>query len=594
MREETNSAPKEPIEIGNKAIEKSKPGQNQLVLGVQNSLDVKNKNKNTGLTKSEPQELDLKKLDTKLTIDDLIVDGLDKETYYKDLNADQENHEISKLPRKEMALVLLGFCGALFIACLDVTIVATCLAKIASEFEALDQISWVATAYILTATAIQPLSGKLSDIFGRKALLLFGVITFVVGSALCGAAQNIVMLIIFRAVAGLGSGGIISMVMVIISDLVEPHERGKYQSMTGVIFALASITGPLAGGVFSDHLSWWAFYINLPVGIPTIFLIAFFLKLPAVQGSIKEKLRRIDYLGCLLTILMFICLLLPTNWGGVQYKWSNWREIFLYILGGILVLVLVFVETKVAEPVIPPHLFKYRSVVAIFLTNFFVGNVFFSMIFYTPLYFQAVKHDTATQAGLQLIPFIVSLMLFSIVSGVGVSKTGLTRPFCWIGCAILTIGCGLLKTLDAYSNRGQQISYLLITGTGMGLVFQVPILVAQSAVSHKDLAVATAVTNSMRAVGGIFGTAIDGSVLKNVLNNRLQDLHVVASGKFDLEKALNDINYVWTITDQNLRQKLIDCYVDGIQSLYTVAIPFAGAAFLASLLIKHQELKKKY
>ncbi|CAG8564706.1 11503_t:CDS:10 [Ambispora leptoticha] len=522
-----------------------------------------------------------------------------KKNINDELNKDPDNNDNFEdqsqiLPFKQLVVVFVGLLLALFLAALDQTIVSTCLPKIASEFDALDKIAWVGTVYLLTATAVQPLYGKFSDIFGRKSVFLFGVIIFLVGSALCGASQTMTMLIIFRGVAGMGGGGIISMIMVIISDVVSLRDRGKYQGSIGGVFGIASVVGPLIGGAFTDHASWWAFYVNLPIGFGTIVLIIVFLKLRSVSGSIKEKIARIDILGSLLTMLSIICLLLPTNWGGNEYEWNNWRVILLYCIGGILVFVLIYVELRVAiEPVIPPSMFKYRTVNAVFVSNFFIGTVFFSLIFFTPLFFQTVKHSSATSAGLHLIPLICGLVVFSILSGIGVSITGHCREFVWIGTIMLTVGCGLMTMWDADTNNGKLIGYLIVCGCGMGLLLQTTLLAAQSAVPHKEIAVVTSMANFFRAVGGIFGLAINGSVFNNILRNRFKE--IVASSHYvppNIINSENNVSAIYQIPDPVLRGKVIDAFVSAISAIYMVTIPFAVLAFLSSLFLKHHKIQK--
>ncbi|KAF8962048.1 hypothetical protein BGZ46_001232, partial [Entomortierella lignicola] len=400
------------------------------------------------------------------------------------------NGETTTLPFKELIVVFIGLMLGVFLASLDQTIVSVCTTKIANDFHSLNDIPWVGTAYLLTSTSFQPLYGRFSDIFGRKTTFLFGITVFLIGSALCGAAQNMTWMIIARGIAGIGSGGIMSMVMIIITDIVSLRERGKYQGMIGAAFGFSSVIGPLLGGVLSDKASWrWAFFINLPIGAITIFTVVKVLHLPHTSGSFKEKIKRIDFLGSIALIAGLVMVLLPLNWGGSTYAWNSPLVIGLFCAGGAVLGIFCLIEWKQAsEPIIPFRLFKSRTNSAVFATSLFLGMGFFGVMFFLPLYYQIVHKETATQAGLEMLPLIVGLLIASIGSGVLISKTGYYRPFIWVGLAIATVGCGLLTLLSVDSSRGVEIAYLFIVGLGVGFCMQTVALAIQSSVEPKDIA----------------------------------------------------------------------------------------------------------
>ncbi|KAF9151328.1 hypothetical protein BG015_006809, partial [Linnemannia schmuckeri] len=306
--------------------------------------------------------------------------------------------------------------------------------------------------------------GRFSDIFGRKTTYLFAIVVFLIGSALCGASQNMTMLIISRGLSGIGAGGIMSTAMIIVAGLVSLRDRGKYQGLFGGVFAVSSVIGPLLGGVFSDHATWrWAFFINLPIGIITLAVIVKLLHLPHVKGSFKEKVKRIDALGAITLVIGLTLVLLALNWGGSTHPWNSSLIIGLFCGGFAVLLVFCMIEWKqAAEPIIPFRLFKNRTNVAVFTSSFFLGTGFLGIMFFMPLYFQIVRQESATIAGLEMLPLVAGMMTTSISSGNMISKWGQYRPFIWVGFVLATTGIGLLTLLQVDSNRGSQIGFMLI------------------------------------------------------------------------------------------------------------------------------------
>ncbi|ORX98559.1 MFS general substrate transporter [Basidiobolus meristosporus CBS 931.73] len=486
-------------------------------------------------------------------------------------------------------LVFLGLAMAILLAGLDQTIVATALPKIASDFGALNEVSWVATAYMLTATACQPLYGKFSDIFGRKVVFLFAIVIFEVGSALCGASQSMTMLIIARAIAGIGGGGIQGMVFIIITEIVPLRERGKYQGFIGATYGIASVLGPLLGGIFTDDSTWrWSFYINLPFGALTVIVVTLFLHLPTAKGSLKEKIKRIDFLGTVLLLGFIITLLLPTQWGGGEYSWSSPRIIALYCVSGALLIAFIFVEYRVAaEPIVPCRLFAMRNPLFTFITMFFFGMAFFGLVYYIPMYFQIVRGDSATTSGLEMLPMMLSASALSIISGIIVSKTGVIVVWCWVGSAIMTVGVGLLTVWNASTGHGEQIGFLLIMGTGAGCCIQTLIFAGQSAVTHKDMGVVTALSTFFRSVGGVLGIAIFGSVFNNKLTTGLSEL----TYNIPIKEAVNSFQFIETLPLEE-RKVVMDVYVHVLRTIFFIAVGMSGLAFLFTLGIKYIKMQK--
>lgn len=352
------------------------------------------------------------------------------------------------LPFRQLMIVYTGLALAMFLAALDQLIVTTAAPKIVAEFDGLTLISWIFNAYQLTSTSLMPVYGRFSDVFGRKVAILFAIITFEVGSLLSGIAQSMTQLIVFRAIQGIGAGGIMSMVFVIIADIVPLRERGKYQGIIGAVWGLSGVLGPLVGGAFADHVTWrWCFFINIPIGVISGIVIFFFLKLKSVPGDIRSKLARIDWWGTLAIVTAITLVLLPTIWGGSTYAWGSAIEISLYCVAAVVVCIFLYIEGYVAkEPVVPFHLFKNISVSASLATNFFFGANFFGILSYISIYFQVVRGDSATTSGIELIPWMFALVITGTVSGIITSITGKYRPFIWASGCLITVGAGLCYT----------------------------------------------------------------------------------------------------------------------------------------------------
>ncbi|KAG0009726.1 hypothetical protein BGZ81_003217 [Podila clonocystis] len=498
--------------------------------------------------------------------------------------------DVVTLPFKQLMIVFIGLMLGVFLSSLDQTIVSVCTTKIANDFKALNEIPWVGTAYLLTSTAFQPLYGRFSDIFGRKPTFLFAITVFLIGSALCGAAQNMIMMIVARGIAGVGAGGIMSMVMIIITDLVSLRDRGKYQGIIGAVFGFSSVIGPLLGGVFTDKASWrWAFFINLPIGAITLAAVVKLLHLPHQGGSFMEKAKRIDVLGSLTLVAGLVLVLLPLNWGGSTYAWNSGIVIGLFCAGFAVLFVFCMIEWKQAvEPIIPFRLFKSRTNSAVFATSFFIGMGFFGIMFFMPLYFQIVRQESATSAGLEMLPLIVGLLIASIGSGVMVSKWGQYRPFIWVGLALCTTGTGLLTLLKEDSSRGTIIGYLFIVGFGLGCSMQTVMLAIQSSVATKDIAVATANATFFRTVGSVLGVAITGTVFNNQVKNGLAPLIAQNPG---VAKVIVD-SYLAPSFGPEMEREILHAYMAALRHAFVVCIPFMGLAFLCSLLIQHHKLRK--
>src|SRR5216683_3659928 len=407
------------------------------------------------------------------------------------------------IERRRVLLIIGALLLGMLLAALDQTIVATALPTIAGDLHGLSHLSWVVTAYLLASTVSTPLWGKLGDLYGRKTFFLAAIVIFLVGSALCGLARSMLMLIAFRAVQGIGGGGLFTGAQTIVADVVPARERGRYQGLFGAVFGVSSVLGPLIGGFFVDNLSWrWVFYVNLPIGIVALAVVA-----AVLPGHLRRAAHKIDYLGTVLLAGAATSLVLLTSLGGTTYAWSS---VPIYLMGaGAVVFGALFVwaESRAAEPVLPLHLFRNRVFSASSAVGFVVGFAMFGAIAYLPQYMQIVKGSSPTISGLRLLPLMAGLLTTSIVTGRLVSRWGRYRVFPIVGTAVMTIGLYLLSHLGVTTSDWLSSLYMLVLGAGIGASLQVLVVAVQNSVSYADLGAATGGATFFRSIGGSFGTA---------------------------------------------------------------------------------------
>jgi EmrB/QacA subfamily drug resistance transporter len=496
-------------------------------------------------------------------------------------------HEHSPLSQRRTLIIIGALLLGMLLAALDQTIVATALPTIAGDLHGLSHLSWVVTAYLLASTVSTPLWGKLGDLYGRKVFFEAAIVIFLVGSALSGLAHSMLMLIAFRAVQGIGGGGLMTGAQTIVADVVPARERGRYQGLFGSVFGVTSVLGPLIGGFFVDNLSWrWVFYVNLPIGAVALAVVA-----AVLPGKLSRAQHSIDYLGTVLLAGAATSLVLLTSLGGSTYPWSSAPIFIMGAAAVVLGAAFVWAEGRAAEPVIPLHLFRNRVFSASGAIGFVVGFAMFGAIAYLPQYMQIVKGVSPTVSGLRLLPLMAGLLTTSIVSGRLVSRWGRYRIFPIVGTATMTVGLYLLSHLGVATSQWLVSLYMLVLGAGIGLSLQVLVVAVQNAVSYTDLGAATGGVTFFRSIGGSFGVATFGAVFSNVLaGNLAAALHglalphgvTAASGASPAQLAQ---------LPAAVHAGYISGYATSLQTVFLVAVPFGALAFLLSWTLKDVPLR---
>jgi EmrB/QacA subfamily drug resistance transporter len=511
-----------------------------------------------------------------------------------DLGADPAGSSAPPEPvhmtHKQIVVVLSGLMLGLLLAALDQTIVSTALPRITSDLGGQEHLAWVVTAYLLTSTASTPLYGKISDLYGRKIIFQFAIVVFLVGSALAGASQNMPELIATRAVQGLGAGGLITLALAIIGDVISPRERGRYQGYFGAVFGLSSVVGPLLGGFFTEHLSWrWVFYINLPVGIVALVVTSAVLDIP-----FHRRDHSIDYPGAGLLVAGASALLLALSLGGKAhhsgYAWGSPQIVGLFVIGGLLSVAFVVWEGRAAEPILPLRLFRNKVFTVANIIAFILGFTMFGAIVYLPLYLQEVRGASPTISGLELLPLMVGVLAASIGSGRAITKIGRYKMFPIIGMVLVSIGFAWMGTVKAHTPFLPLAGAMLVIGLGMGFVMQVLVLAIQNSVAYTDLGVGTSSNTFFRSMGSSIGVAVFGALVTNMLTNYVMS-HATGLDRAKLGAALSTGQGGGRATLPGPLRDIFDgAYVHAVDSTFLWAVPLVLVGLVLAFVLPEKRL----
>ncbi|KAJ7197012.1 major facilitator superfamily domain-containing protein [Mycena pura] len=511
---------------------------------------------------------------------------------------DNEDSEGVEYPQGlTMFLITLALCLSVFLVALDNTIIATAIPKITDQFNSLDDVGWYGSAYLLTTSAFQLLFGRFYSFLSIKWVYIAAISIFELGSLICGIAPNSITLIVGRAIAGLGSAGIFSGALIIVANTVPLGKRPMYTGLVSAMYGIASVAGPLMGGVFTDKVTWrWCFYINLPIGGVTLLVITFFFTAPGVSRKVEsmgfiDRIRQFDPIGTMIFIPSIICLLLALQWGGSKYEWGSARIIALFVLFGVFISLFIAIQIwKQDEATVPPRILKQRSIAAGSWFAVCLGASFFILVYFLPIWFQAIKGVSAVKSGIDNLPMILSLVVASLFAGGVITAVGYYTPFMILSSLLMGIGAGLLSTFSTSTGHAHWIGFQVIYGFGVGFGMQQPIMAAQTVLSLADIPTGTALIMFLQTLGGALFVSVGQNVFTNKLGSGLArrvpgvDPAIVLSAGATSLRGLIDAGDLAAV---------LAVYNDALMAAFYVSVAMASLSLFGALAVEWRSVKGK-
>ncbi|WP_420638756.1 MDR family MFS transporter [Candidatus Poriferisocius sp.] len=492
------------------------------------------------------------------------------------------------LPKRQVLVIILTLMLAQIMAAVEGTVVSTALPTIIGDLGGRDLYTWVFTSYFIASTASTPLWGKLSDLWGRKGLYQAAIVIFMVGSVAAGVSSTMTSLVVVRAIQGLGAGGLFSLSMAILADVISPRERGRYQGYMGGIFALATILGPLVGGLLVDYAHWrWVFFMVLPLGV-----IALVMSVTHLELAFTRRRGAVDYTGAGLLVVWVIAIILALELGGDSWAWVSFPSLGLLAVGGVGLGLFIVHQRRTAEAVLPPRLFRLRLFNISSVLQFITGAAMLGAGIFGPLFLQVVTNVNATRSGLLLVPMTMGMLITSVGSGQILTRTGRYKAVPIAGACVLTAGCWLLSTMDAQTTTWTAMAYLFTVGCGVGGIMQVLLVAVQNIVPHGDLGAATSASNFFRSLGQTFGAAVLGVIFTARLDHYLFRL-VPGSDRLDIDALVAVPTRIDAIEPTEVRAGIVESFARAIADLYWWTVPMAALAVILAVLVPEYRLRDK-